>query len=120
MYLAIPLPLTGYLSCFPISFIMCFHLEFQNLYALHLSIFSLYFSYKITYFFSFKKFNKLFLSSCSFIKNFSGKYREVSYIYLFLLHFVTAEEPILIHMFYQLTFIVYFRVHFYVCSFFGF
>ena len=84
----------------------------QNLYALHLSIFSCIFSYKIEYFFSFKKFNRLFLSSCSFMKNFSGKYREVPYIYLFLLHFVTAEEPILIHMFYQLKFIVYFRVHF--------
>ena len=100
----------SYLLC--ISFVICFHLEIQNLYALHLSIFSCIFSYKIEYFFSFKKFNRLFLSSCSFMKNFSGKYREVPYIYLFLLHFVTAEEPILIHMFYQLKFIVYFRVHF--------
>lgn len=76
MYLAIP-----YFLC--ISFVMCFHLEFQNLCALHLSIFSCIFSYKIAYFFSFKKFNRLFLSSCSFMKNFSGKYREVPYIYLF-------------------------------------
>lgn len=63
--------------------------------CLYLAVF---FHIKIAYFFSFKKFNKLFLSSCSFTKNVSGKYREVPYIYLFFLYFVTAEEPILIHM----------------------